>query len=215
MRITALLSIHCGSGCASRRTAGTMGAMKKLILAVGLLGVLTFACCAGMANRPRSGGAAGTTSAATPGAPSAPAASAYPIGQPFRLGEFTYVVQLPEVRRSIGGEFMRESASEGAVFLVVNYTEQNNGTETHTGLGSPFTIRDAAGRTFRPSSRAETTAAMSARVELIPELQPGVTHRGVTVFEVPAEDAHGALTIVAEERGTFNTGTAEIAAVLR
>jgi hypothetical protein len=189
--------------------------MKKLILAVGLLGVLTFACCAGMANRPRTGATGTTSAAASPGAPSAPSAAAYPIGQPFRLGEFTYVVQQPEVRRSVGGEFMRESASEGAVFLVVNYTEQNNGTETHTGLGSPFTIRDAAGRTFRPSSRAETTAAMSARVELIPELQPGVTHRGVTVFEVPAEDARGTLTIVAEERGTFSTGRAEVTATLR
>lgn len=100
----------------------------------------------------------------------------------------------------VGGSYARVRASPGAVFVIVNYTERNDGAETRTAMGSPFTLDDQHGHTFRPATRAETALAMSGRhADPFPQLQPGIAHQATTVFEVP--DTIRSAALVVHERG--------------
>lgn len=151
-----------------------------------------------------------------PSVPPTPAPAPEPeptlsIGDSFRVGSFSYVINRVEVTSRIGrNRYTREEPSAGAVFLVVRFSETNEGSETHTGAGSPIRFRDAQGRTYQPSSRAETAIAMSERQELLPQLQPGIAHQAATAFEIPESSASGVGTLVVSERGFWGSQTAEV-----
>lgn len=133
------------------------------------------------------------------------------VGETFSVGEFSYVIDSVEQASRIGRRrFSRIEPSAGALFLIVRYTETNRGSDTHTGAGSPIRFRDAQGRTYQESSRARTRLAMNERLELFPQLQPGVSHQSATVFEIPEDGATGTGTLVVTERGFGGTQTAEV-----
>ena len=162
-------------------------------------------------------GNAGSSSASmsSSGTSGTNAVASHRVDESFRLGDFSYSVGQPVVRQRIGNQMFGESANPGAVFVTIPYAERNEGNESHVGAGSPLELRDAQGRTFRPSSRVETAMMMAGgHAQPLPELQPGVQVQGVAGFEVPEAVAHGALTIVVKERGVFSSGEAVVAAVL-
>lgn len=155
------------------------------------------------------------TQAAPPALPQAPAPEvpAVPprdfdhfLGDTFTHGTFEYRIRSLERRTSIGNRFAREETGSGSTFLLVHYTETNRGSETVTGTEGPMQLRDQAGRTFRPSSRAMTSLAMSGRGDLlITELHPGVGREATVAFEIPA-DPNQRLILLVQERGLFGTG---------
>ena len=135
------------------------------------------------------------------------------FGDRFELGAFAYFVDRLEVTRRVGGRFVREDASDGARFVLVHYTLENLGTQTETVMVDDLVLVDARGRQFRASSRANTALAMSQKKTglVFDELQPGLSRKMVTAFEVPEDVTSQPMTLVVAEKGILGTGKVEVA----
>lgn len=162
-------------------------------------------------------GPAATESAAAPRpeASSPKAGATANLGETFTLGKFSYVIRKAEMRRSVGNEFVKERAPSGATFLLLHYSIRNDGNQTETVLTDDLTLVDPKGRTFRPSSEAQTALMMSGGPNdfLLSELQPGIKKDTVTAFLIP-EDALGpGLSIVVPEKGLLGTRKVQVALI--
>lgn len=126
------------------------------------------------------------------------------LGESFRVGDFTYLIERVERREVIGNALHSEQAGAGAVFLVVHYRVRNEGDSTARVLSDQFRLVDAGGRTFEVSSRASTALMMSGQQQdfLLSELQPGIFKAQVSAFEVPVEALAG-LRLEIPEGGLF------------
>lgn len=130
----------------------------------------------------------GAVAAAAGDASTAPQEPPWPEGahhirEAFRLGCCTYTVVEMSAATRVGDRYLHEDASEGAEFIIVRYTERNDANSTVTAFGSNITLRDHAGRTFQPSTRAQILLG----TDMVPELQPGVTNTHRAAFEVPVD----------------------------
>lgn len=133
------------------------------------------------------------------------------LGEEFKLGSFTYTVKNVQLAGAVGSGFSRKSASEGAMFVLVNFTIRNDSNETETVMTDDFRIIDAQGRQYQPSSDANTALIMSTGKDLgITELHPGLKKSMTTAFEMPEESAKGVFTLVIPEKGLFGTGSVRI-----
>lgn len=134
------------------------------------------------------------------------------FGEAFRLGDFTYSVTNVKVMDEVGKGYGKKTASEGAAFVVVQFTIQNEGNATETVLTDDFLIVDAKGREFRPSTEANMALAMAGggKDMIVSELQPGLKKATATAFELPEGSAKGTFTLVIPEKGLLGTGAVRI-----
>jgi hypothetical protein len=125
-------------------------------------------------------------------------------------------VNTAEASRVIGNEFTKEVPGAGAVFVIVDYTERNDGTESYTGAGAPIELHDSQGHSYTSSSRAGSALALAgAEVQLLPELQPGVQQAAKVAFEIPETAIAQPVTLVVKERGLFASGQVNIPVTLK
>ena len=116
---------------------------------------------------------------------------AYKMNEWFTCGDFRYCFTGVQKAKQIGTEYNNEKPSEGAVFLLVFFTEENMDKKTKTVSNDRFWIIDSQDREFRASSKGSLTLAVQYKQEwLMSEIQPGIKHKAVTLFEIP-EDATG------------------------
>lgn len=134
------------------------------------------------------------------------------IGQRFVLGDFAYVVDGIDGGTSIGKGYGKKAASDGAAFLIVDFTIENLGKETETVMTDDFKIVDANGRQFRSSSEGNTALMMSGDGKdfIISELHPGIQKKMKTVFEVPISLLEQGMTLVIPEKGFGGSDEAHI-----
>lgn len=134
------------------------------------------------------------------------------LGEAFRLGDFTYVIKDVKVMDEVGKGYGKKAASDGAAFVVVQFTIQNEGNATETVLTDDFLIVDAKGREFRPSTDANMALAMAGggKDMIVSELQPGLKKATATAFELPEASAKGTFTLVIPEKGLLGTGAVRI-----
>ncbi len=113
----------------------------------------------------------------------------YKINETFNHGDFRYTITGVTDTNVIGSEYNSEHASEGAKFLIVNFTEENLSNETKTVYSERFSLLDNKGREFRVSSKGSTALMFSSKDKdfLLSEIQPGIKHKSAVVFEVPEE----------------------------
>jgi hypothetical protein len=106
------------------------------------------------------------------------------IGKPVQIGYFVYTIQSVSFRKSVGNEFMSETAD--GIYLLVNLTIKNISDETRTLDGSLFAVTDKNGTKYEHSTEASMTLEMSGSKTLfLKACQPNITTKGVLVFEVP------------------------------
>jgi hypothetical protein len=134
------------------------------------------------------------------------------LGMDFKLGNFTYNVKGVTSYRSIGSGFTKKRASEGALFVVVEYTILNDSNATATVLTDDFRIMDSQDREYHPSSEANTALIMSGESKdlFVSEVQPGLRKKMQTAFEMPDASARGTFTLVIPEKGLLGTGSVRI-----
>lgn len=133
------------------------------------------------------------------------------LGQDFKLGDFTYNVKKVTVSSSVGSGLAAKRATDGAQFVVVDFTIRNDSNETATVLSDDFVIEDSQARQFRPSSDGNAALAMSSDKDLaVSELQPGVARSMQTAFEMPDAAAKGVIVLVIPEKGILGSDTARI-----
>jgi len=148
--------------------------------------------------------------AAEPAEPAGP--PHYAPGETFKLGDFSYRIDKGKKQRTVGRGYARRKAPKGAKFFLVSYGIRNDSNETATVMASDFKLEDAKGRTFRPSSDAQTALAMSG-VDIdaiVSELQPGIAKGGICAFLVPADALSPGLFLVVPEKGLLSTGEARV-----
>lgn len=148
-------------------------------------------------------------------APDVPVAAELPPGfhrlhETWRLGCCEYTATAASAEGRVGGRFMRQNASPGAIFLELRYTETNLSGETVHAAGGNVRLVDAHGRRFDESSRAMSAIEMSEEMQMLPELQPNLPRQGVAAFEVPADVVDGAMDFEFTERGLLGTDTATV-----
>jgi hypothetical protein len=106
------------------------------------------------------------------------------IGKPVQIGYFVYTIQSVSFRKSVGDEFMSETAD--GIYLLVNLAIKNISDKTRTLDGSLFAVTDKNGTKYEHSTEASTALEISGKKTLFfKECQPNITTKGVLVFEVP------------------------------
>lgn len=115
---------------------------------------------------------------------------AYYLKEPVQIGSFEYTINSYYTTTAIGqnlmGTFMGETAD--GVFLVVDVTIENIGTESITMWDSMIKVVDDQGRTYDHDMNAEVYLSMSNKKAFtFEQLQPGLPKRGYIVFDVPTD----------------------------
>jgi len=135
----------------------------------------------------------------------------FKIGDKFDVGDYTYCVSKVSAKNSIGNEMFGKKASEDAIFVIVSYSIRNNTNKTQTVLANDFKLIDARGREFASSSEASSAYGMSGGNNefIVSQLQPGITKKTATVFEIQNDAADDFITIKIPEKG-WGSGAALI-----
>lgn len=106
------------------------------------------------------------------------------IGTEVHVGNFAYRVDDIAFKKSVGNEFVRETAD--GIFLIVNLSLVNIDEEPHTLDGSMFSITDMDGTKYEYSTAGSTALEMSGnKTVFLKQCQPKIPTNGVLIFEVP------------------------------
>ncbi len=187
-----LYSLNKGAhGRAPLRNNGFSGFCKSILLII-LIIMLTGCCCPPPSQISES---KSNTTSTTNSNEKKPEKTVYKLNDVFTHGDFRYKITEVSKTNKIGNKYSVVKASEGGVFIIVNFTEENLSKETKTVYSERFLLIDNKEREFRSSSKGTTALAMSSANKdfLLSEVQPGIKHKSVIVFEVPEDSA--ALTI--------------------
>ena len=106
------------------------------------------------------------------------------IGTEVQVGNFAYRVDDIAFKKSVGNEFVRETAD--GVFLIVYLSLVNIDNESHTLDGSMFSLTDMDGTKYEYSIDGSTALEMSGHETIfLKRCQPKIVTSGVLIFEVP------------------------------
>lgn len=122
----------------------------------------------------------------------------YSIGELISSGD--YELQVTEVTSSrvVGSEFINSKASEGGIYVVVNYTIKNISNKPLGAFDLPDPkLNDPAGNKYDPDIGATASYASVADLDqkVFSDLNPGISTKGAKVFEVASERFNDGWTI--------------------
>lgn len=112
------------------------------------------------------------------------------VGEAFPADNIEIRVTDVEERQRVGGEYFGEQAAEGGVLVTVRYTIKNTSPKPVSAFSAPkLVLIDPAGTKYEAD--AGKTVAYSTELDLdqkaFSDLNPGITVKGATVFEVSSE----------------------------
>ncbi len=106
------------------------------------------------------------------------------IGTEVHVGNFAYRVDDIAFKKSVGNEFVRETAD--GVFLIIYLSLINIDNESHTLDGSMFSLTDMDGTKYEYSTDGSTALEMSGyKTIFLKQCQPKIATSGILIFEVP------------------------------
>lgn len=106
------------------------------------------------------------------------------IGKPIEIGNFLYTIQSVSFRKSVGGQFMEETAD--GIFMLIKISIKNISDETKTLDNSLFKVTDANDVEYSFASKASASLEMSGKETLfLKQCQPNITTNGFLIYEVP------------------------------
>jgi hypothetical protein len=171
------------AGAADRRGGGIGTALKwgcgGLAAIVVVLIIAAAMAGGGKKEDNASGGLAPQAGGAVRGEP--PAVN---IGEPLRLDKDGWVVTVTSVRTAPTVQGLFETKHALGVYLIIEMTLENTGTEAHALGGDRFTLVDSRGRRF-PYYREGTIG--NGQKELGAKINPGLSGPAVIVFDVPPD----------------------------
>ena len=112
------------------------------------------------------------------------------VGETVRTSRFELTVDSIESRKTVGGEFLSETAPEGSIYVAVRFTVKNISNQPIGMFSQPIvTLVDQSGTRYESDLGATSTYATEAKLseKVVSDLNPGVTVTGARVFHV-AED---------------------------
>ena len=106
------------------------------------------------------------------------------IGTEVHVGNFVYRVDDIAFKKSVGNEFVQETAD--GLFLIVYLSLVNTDNEPHTLDGSMFSLTDMDGTKYEYSIEGSTALEMSGcKTIFLKKCQPKIATSGMIIFEVP------------------------------
>ncbi len=126
------------------------------------------------------------------------------IGEPFKVGNLTYVIDSVDEHTHLGNEYTGKTADDGAVFVKIGFHVRNDGNETETVSSDSMKLSDGK-HTFSPSAEGITALVMNGENKdfVLSQLQPGVNKKSITVFEMPK----GTMVALEVPAGGFSSET--------
>ena len=113
------------------------------------------------------------------------------VGQTLKTDEFEITVTSVSSSKSVGGEYFGEKASEGAVFVIVNFKSKNitNSPISSSDLPEAKLI-DPNDIVYEEASGATISYQTDKNIntKVLSDLNPGVTEKNASVFEVSSEN---------------------------
>ena len=112
------------------------------------------------------------------------------VGDVVRVGDFDVRIDAVQPKDSVGMIFGGESAPQGTVYVVVNYSYTNRSAEPKEFFEKPSVVLvDASGRKMASDggARALVGADQDFSAGLMNAINPGVTHDDGEVFQVSRE----------------------------
>lgn len=188
--------------------------MKKIsLLAVTALSVFALSACSEIkeaVEEAKESSTAQSSSATTDASSSSSASSseetkqAFKVGDTVIVGDVTYVVHSIETAKTVGNEYLNETAD--GIYLIVNMTITNNGSKELTVSDSFFNILHG---------EAEYSADSAASIYLNEEssgfwlesINPGLSKTGKVAFDVTDAVAAGPGTQIKVQTGYWGTET--------
>ncbi len=108
------------------------------------------------------------------------------IGKEIEIGHFVYTINGFKYAKTVGNDFVGETAD--GIFLLVDISVTNISNETRTLDGSLFSVTDKDGIKFEHSNSGLTALEMSGKKTLfLKECHPKIKTRGTLIFEVPSK----------------------------
>lgn len=127
----------------------------------------------------------------TQGATNAPAEAdaSFNIGDKISTKGATVRITSVKTAQAVGNEYLRETASEGGVLVVVDFTLTNDGEKPLNAYERPdIKLMDPSGTEYGPDAGKSgiyaTTKDLNAKV--FSDLNPGITTKSAEVFEIGA-----------------------------
>lgn len=106
------------------------------------------------------------------------------IGKPVEIGDFLYTIQNVSFRKSVGDQFMEETAD--GVYMIIKISIKNISNETKTLDNSLFMVTDPNDVEYSFASQASAVLEMSGKETLfLKQCQPNITTNGFLIYEVP------------------------------
>lgn len=115
---------------------------------------------------------------------------AFKIGDSIKTEKFDLKVSSVTTRASVGGNFMNEKASDGAVFMIVNFSYKNITKKPINSFSVPdVKIFDPNGTEYDEAAGATIYyhAEINLNKKAISDINPGITQKDATVFEISKE----------------------------
>lgn len=112
------------------------------------------------------------------------------VGEVIQARDAELTVTEVTEREAVGPDFMSEQASEGGVLIAVRYSIKNVSAKPMKSYAAPtLTLIDPGGIEYKPDvgKSGSYAAELDLDQKIFSDLNPGITTRGATVFEVSAE----------------------------
>jgi len=109
------------------------------------------------------------------------------IGDTIKTEKFDLIVNSVKYKGRVGGEFLNEKASDGALFVIVNFRYKNITREPVSAFNVPdVKIIDPNGTEYDEASGATIYyhTEINLNKKAISDINPGITQKDATVFEV-------------------------------
>ena len=109
------------------------------------------------------------------------------IGDQIKTEKFDLIVNSVTNRGSVGGEFLNEKASDGAIFVIVNFRYKNITREPVSAYNVPdVKIIDPNGTEYDEATGATIYyhTEINLNKKAVSDINPGITQKDAVVFEV-------------------------------
>ena len=111
----------------------------------------------------------------------------FKLNQDVPVGHFSYKASDFKYRESVGSSFYRETAD--GLYLIVDMSIKNIDRESRYAVAQSCFLTDEDGYKYEPNSDASIALAMQGyNTFSLSTINPGITSKGILVFEVPRKD---------------------------
>ncbi len=106
------------------------------------------------------------------------------IGEEITIKNFVYKVNKIEFKKSVGSDFMKETAD--GIYLIIDLSLKNLDNQEHTLDNSLFKLTDTDGTEYESSPDGSMALEMDGKETLfLKQCNPKIQKQGFLVFEVP------------------------------